>query len=245
MLRENGGGFAVAVSASENHTAILTATGSLFTFGDTYKPNIMGHEGVRWQPEPKRVPGVHQAVGVSASKEHTVLLIATIFPEIPRHISHVSARNMSTLEEIVGTIVAEHVDLFNVIPILVIAERTRTPHLLRYCREFIKMNLEGVLNVGQRSAMDCYLNEQLLDSTGLLYEHVEAKDDACHPLIRDVVFAGSLQKPQDKNGLIDNLESWFRACELIFESTFNGGSCQTRVCCFSQQFRKNERRREF
>jgi hypothetical protein len=161
MLRENGGGFAVAVSASENHTAIVTATGSLYTFRDTYKPNIMGHEGVRWQPEPKRVPGVHQAVGVSASKEHIVLLIATIFPEIPRHLSHISARNMSTPEEIVGTTVAEHVDLFNVIPILIIAERTRTPHLLRYCKEFIKMNLEGVLNVGQRSAM----------------EHVEAKRD--------------------------------------------------------------------
>jgi alpha-tubulin suppressor-like RCC1 family protein len=211
MLKENGGGFAVAVSASENHTAIVTATGALYTFGDTYKANVMGHEGVRWQPEPKRVPGVHQAVGVAASKEHIVLLIATAFPELPM----MQARIIPTLEEKVGMTIAEHVDLFNVIPILVIAERTRTPHLLCYCKKFIKMNLDGVLNVGQRSAMDCFLNEQLLDSSKFLHDREEAKDAVCHPFIRDVLFAGSVQQIQGKQGFFDDVESWLQACELI------------------------------
>ena len=117
MLPENGGGFAVAVDASGSHTAIICNDGALFTWGTTDGNNVLGHEGVRWQPNPKRVPGVHRAVDVAVAKEHTVLLIGTSFPPIPR-----TDRALS-LEDLAAHKVAEYVDLFNVIPILMMAER--------------------------------------------------------------------------------------------------------------------------
>ena len=119
MLPENGGGFAVALAASEQHTAIITDTGALYTWGTTHGKNVLGHEGVRWQPSPKRVPGVHRAVNVAVAKEHTVLLIGASYPKIPS----MSSRQMSSLELLSARTVAEHVDLFNVIPILIVAKR--------------------------------------------------------------------------------------------------------------------------
>ena len=116
MLPENGGGFAVAVSASEQHTAVVTNTGALFTWGVAQGKNVMGHEGVRWQPSPKRVPGIHRAVNVAVAKEHTVVLIGTTFPAMP----HPSG--LSTLEYISAHAIVQHVDLFNVVPILIMAE---------------------------------------------------------------------------------------------------------------------------
>jgi inhibitor of Bruton tyrosine kinase len=123
MLPENGGGFAVALSASEQHTAVVTDTGALFTWGVARGKNAMGHEGVRWQPSPKRVPGVHRAVSVAVAKEHTVLLIGTIFPTIP------AAQGLESLELLSARVVVEYIDLFNVLPILIMAEHT-------YVRDF-------------------------------------------------------------------------------------------------------------
>jgi inhibitor of Bruton tyrosine kinase len=116
MLPENGGGFAVAVSASEQHTAVVTNTGALFTWGVARGKDAMGHEGVRWQPSPKRVPGVHRAVSVAVAKEHTVVLIGTIFPSIPQ------TSGLQSLELLSAQTVVTYVDLFNVVPILIMAE---------------------------------------------------------------------------------------------------------------------------
>ena len=55
MLPQNGGGKAVAVSASENHTAIVTAEGHLFTWGTSIGTDALGHRGVRWQQCPRKV----------------------------------------------------------------------------------------------------------------------------------------------------------------------------------------------
>lgn len=118
MMPENGGGFAVAVSASEQHTAVVTDTGALYTWGTSHGKDVLGHEGVRWQPSPKRVPGVHRAVNVAVAKEHTVLLIGASFPAIP------PTTRLSSLELLSARKVAEYVDLFNVVPILIMAERT-------------------------------------------------------------------------------------------------------------------------
>lgn len=118
MLPENGGGFAVALSASEQYTAVVTDSGSLYTWGATHGKNILGHEGVRWQPSPKRVPGVHRAVNVAIAKEHTVLLIGASFPAIPKN------RGLPSLEYLSARKIAEYVDLFNVVPILIMGERT-------------------------------------------------------------------------------------------------------------------------
>ena len=73
---------------------------------------------MRWQPSPKRVPGVHRAVNVALAKEHTVLLIGSSFPRIQNPIG------LESLDVLAARQVAKHVDLFNVIPILIMAERT-------------------------------------------------------------------------------------------------------------------------
>ena len=119
MLPEKGGGFAVAVDASESHTAVVCSNGALFTWGTTDGNNVLGHEGVRWQPNPKRVPGVHRAVDVAVAKEHTILLIGASFPSIPKK------EMLPRLEVIAAHKIAEYVDLFNVVPILMMAERTQ------------------------------------------------------------------------------------------------------------------------
>ena len=119
MLPENGGGFAVAVSASEQHTAVVTDSGALFTWGVAHGKNVMGHKGVRWQPNPKRVPGVHRAVNVAVAKEHTVVLVGTTFPAM------VPAEGLASLQDLSARTVARHVDLFNVLPILIMAEHSQ------------------------------------------------------------------------------------------------------------------------
>jgi alpha-tubulin suppressor-like RCC1 family protein len=209
MLPENGGGKAVAVSSSENHTAVVTDEGHLYTFGDTYSENILGHEGVRWQPDPKRVPGVHRAIAVSAAKEHTVLLIGSSFPPLPR-----KSDSLPSLETLAARTIAKNVDLFNAIPILIIAERTQTCDLLQYCYDFIKHNMEGILNVGQRSVLDCYLNEQLLGSQ-LTSCDDDDRDKRLHPLIRQVIFAGNVEKPTFGKDRLSRVDNWVDACERL------------------------------
>jgi alpha-tubulin suppressor-like RCC1 family protein len=130
MLPEKGGGFAVAIAASDQHTAVVCDNGALFTWGTTDGKDLLGHEGVRWQPNPKRVPGVHRAVNVAVAKEHTVLLIGTSFPTIAR------SDGLSSLEIVAARKAAEHVDLFNVIPVLIMAERTEVCFRRTLCRQF-------------------------------------------------------------------------------------------------------------
>ncbi|MGK3753365.1 MAG: alpha-tubulin suppressor-like RCC1 family protein [Bacillariaceae sp.] len=118
MLPERGGGLAVAIAASGSHTAVVCNNGALFTWGTTDEKNVLGHDGCRWCPNPKRVPGVHRAVDVAVAKEHTILLIGASFPAIPKN------DTLLSLEVSAARKVAEYVDLFNVIPILIMAERT-------------------------------------------------------------------------------------------------------------------------
>jgi alpha-tubulin suppressor-like RCC1 family protein len=212
MLPENGGGVAVAVSASENHTAVVTDTGALFTWGDTYKKNVLGHAGVRWQPDPKRVPGVHRAVGVAAAKEHTILLIGASFPAIPSPPTHASC----TLESLAARTAAQHVDLFNAIPILIMAERTQNAFLMEYCTDFIRRNLDGVLNVAKKSVLDCYLNEQLV---GCVLNGNKYRDDSGrHPLVSDIVLAGNLGRPSFDRETLCPVKDWMDACQVLLDT---------------------------
>ncbi|GKY91259.1 hypothetical protein MPSEU_000098500 [Mayamaea pseudoterrestris] len=200
MLPENGGGKAVAVAASENHTAIITATGALYTWGATNGRDVLGHAGVRWQEEPKCVAGVHRAVGVAAAKEHTVILVGTCFPPLPEDCA-------SSLEAIASRTIAENIDAFNILPSLIVAERTASMPLIEYCMEFIRRNLDGVLNVAQRSVLDCYVNEQL---QGCCISDKEDKDDAFHPLLGDIVkLAGKV---------LSNVKVWVDGCETLMQS---------------------------
>jgi alpha-tubulin suppressor-like RCC1 family protein/ankyrin repeat protein len=118
LLAENGGGAAVAVAASDQRTAVVCDNGALFTWGTTDGKDVLGHEGVRWQHLPRQVPGVHRAVNVAVAKEHTVLLIGASFPVIQNE------RGVLSLDLVAARSAAKHVDLFNVIPISIMAERT-------------------------------------------------------------------------------------------------------------------------
>jgi alpha-tubulin suppressor-like RCC1 family protein/ferredoxin len=214
MLTEEGGGLAVSVSASENHTAVVTNEGSLFTWGESYGKGLMGHEGVRWQPRPKRVAGVCRVVCVSAAKEHTVLLMGASFP-CPASGSY-SSGPMS-LEQVTAHEVAKHIDLFNVVPILMTAERTNCRFLIEHCKEFIRLNIDGVLNVGQKSTMELYLKEQV--ASGLLLLDEDPRDRRERPLILDITLATY----RGRKGLLEsetipsNPVEWIQTCHNLMK----------------------------
>lgn len=207
MLPENGGGFAVAVSASEQHTAVVTNTGALFTWGVAQGKNVMGHEGVRWQPSPKRVPGIHRAVGVAVAKEHTVVLIGTTFPAI-RH-----PNGLSTLEHLSAHAVAQHVDLFNVVPILIMAEHIQSDFLIEYCSLFIRDNLDGVLNFTKKSVLNQYLNAMLAKSMHHTTE--ESRDNRHHPFITDAITAGHKSRSSFQRAWMSSIEEWVAGCQEL------------------------------
>mmetsp|Transcript_11042 Transcript_11042/g.24623 ORF Transcript_11042/g.24623 Transcript_11042/m.24623 type:complete len:1461 (+) Transcript_11042:338-4720(+) len=231
MLPENGGGLAVSVSASENHTAVLTDTGALFTWGSTFGPNIMGHMGVRFQPDPRKVPGLYRGVAVAAAKEHFVVLSGTSFPPTPKTPLPASAK-MPSLENFAALRVMEFVDMFNVLPVLITAERTQNEVLVQYCMGFVKRNLDGVLNVAQRSVMDCYLREQLqthsIASHHWLmddFERREAKDTNWHPILKEFVLGAhtncDLRSSNNRVAYPTDLllfETWIESIEELMES---------------------------
>lgn len=206
MLPENGGGVAVALSASDQHTAVVTECGGLFTWGTSYGTNALGHEGVKWQPSPKRVPGVHQAVGVAVAKEHTALLIGSSFPKIPE----LPKDKCCSLDLLASRKVALHVDLFNVIPILIMAERAESNFLIEHCMDFIHRNLDGVLNVGKKSEMNQYLNDMLADSLHCSWG--KFRDDHHHPFIFDVLTAGNAGRPTFNREFLSTLDEWVKGC---------------------------------
>jgi Regulator of chromosome condensation (RCC1) repeat len=233
MLPENGGGIAVAVSACENHTAVLTDTGALYTWGSTHGKNILGHEGVSWQPIPKKVPGVHRAVGVAVAKEHTVLLVGTVFPPIPEA-AKVEATTASqspqpttlSLEDLAARKAAEYVDLFNVLSVLITAERANCPFLVDYCMEFCRCNLDGVLNVGEKSVLNTYLKEQLMSS--LLTRPLQENRDAhIHPLLNTVITTSTpCCQDKEKNypifvleqsSRLSTFQEWLHGCESLVQ----------------------------
>lgn len=191
MLPENGGGRAVAVSASESHTTIVTADGHLFTWGSSYGLNALGHKNIRWQPSPRKVKRVHRAVGVSAAKEHTALLIGTSFPSLPclrptsddvllpdtqvECYSSLSLQDMATME------IARNVDSTNVVPIANIAHRLNCRPLMGFCKEFLRMNLDGVLATGNIGDLETFLqNNSTFDGS---FVRDDGSDGIFHPIL--------------------------------------------------------------
>ena len=215
MLPEEGGGAAIAVAASENHTAVVTKEGALFTWGASYKKEVLGHEGVRWQPCPKRVAGVSRAVGLAAAKEHTILLVGATFPPIPSPYQRTPESTVPKLDLLAAQETAKHVDLFNALPLLMMSQRTSSEFLESYCREFIRLNLDGVLNLAQKSVLDIYLKEEL--ANGLLLLDEDAQDGREMPFIIDVVLAGRRKdmpkaSHQSEAVLSDPIQ-WIHACQ--------------------------------
>mmetsp|Transcript_34147 Transcript_34147/g.80369 ORF Transcript_34147/g.80369 Transcript_34147/m.80369 type:complete len:1487 (+) Transcript_34147:190-4650(+) len=221
MLSENGGGIAVAIDASGGHTAVVCDDGALFTWGTTDGNNVynLGHEGVRWQPNPKRVPGVHRAVDVAVAKEHTILLIGTSFPSTPKDDCFPS------LELLAAKKATEYVDLFNVIPILIMAERAQSPFLANYCRNFVQRNLDGVLNVGKKSELNQYLNDMLAETT--YRGEKKYRDDKHHPFVFDVISAGNVGRPTFDPKWFSDVEDWISGCKKLAESPVVQGILET------------------
>jgi len=157
MLPENGGGKAIAVSASESHTAIVTADGYLFTWGTSTERDVMGHRGVNWLQTPRKVKRVHRAVGVAAAKEHTVLLMATTLPPLPFANPTCSDKQPLSLQECAAIEISRNVDLFNVLPIALVARRLNCRPLMHFCDEFTRKNLDGVLAVGNKNDFTTFI----------------------------------------------------------------------------------------
>ena len=85
-----------------------------------------------------------------------------------------------------------------------------------YCNDFIKRNLDGVLNLGQKSVMNQYLNDMLADS--MHQPGKQYRDDFHHPLNKDILMAGSLGRPTFHREWLANGQDWIRACYYLSES---------------------------
>jgi len=210
MLPEKGGGNAVAIDASGSHTAVVCSNGALYTWGTNNGKNVLGHEGVRWQPNPKRVPGVHRAIDVAVAKEHTILLIGASFPSMPKN------NGLQGLDVLAARKVAEYVDLFNVVPILMMSERIQSSFLIEYCTNFVRRNLDGVLNVGKKSVMDQYLNDMLAETTHLAGKRY--RDGHHHPMIFDVIAAGNAERPAFDRDWFSSPQEWIQGCKELVQN---------------------------
>jgi len=199
---------AIAISASETHTAIVTSCGRLYTWGATHDntSNALGHVNVKYQPIPKRVMGVQGVVGVAAAREHTVLLVGTAFPKISDYFGRHHQINhspncpnlVSSLQSLTGGGIAKHVDLFNVIPLLIMAERIHQQDLQSYCRSFIQMNFDSVLALGKHADFELYHRESLMivsNNASFSYGNKseiddDHRDERMHPLLVKMANSG-------------------------------------------------------
>lgn len=201
MLPENtGSGHAVAVSASSSHTAVVTSDGHLYTWGSSRGSDVLGHKGVRWQPIPRKVTRVHRAVGVAAAKEHTVLLMGCEFPPLPEHFQMDGESDFHqplSLQDSAAIAISRQVDLFNVVPISLVAHRLNCRPLIRFCDEFVRKNLDGVLAVGSKSDF-----AMSLSSKAFVDARNHAVDDAFHPFLYHLI--GTMGWVKDGRALLDH-----------------------------------------
>lgn len=63
MLPENCGGNGVYISASDQHSCVVTDTGDLYTWGTAGEDvGALGHGDNRWQPVAKRVASLKKVI---------------------------------------------------------------------------------------------------------------------------------------------------------------------------------------
>lgn len=167
--------FAVAVSASDDHTAVVTETGDLFTFGVSEK-EVLGHEGIRWQLSPKKVTGVQRVVSVAAAREHTVLLAATSFPKPSEQLrcvlnSHTVPSDEvvpekaveRSLQQLCAQQIAQRLDLYNGVLLFANAEKIYCSDLSQFCEDFLKMNMDSILCSYKKRDLDILLENSFDD----------------------------------------------------------------------------------
>jgi alpha-tubulin suppressor-like RCC1 family protein len=163
MLPENGGGAVFAVSASDNHVAVLTSAGHLYRWGVSDGEKNAGHEGVKNQPV-QRVKGVFHATGLAAAREHTALLIGTKYPHLfsPFTCEPSTDDVIPSLQNLCELKIAENIDLFNVVPLFLMADSMSCTLLAEFSSRFIQSNLDTVLSFCKEKDLDSLLEESLL-----------------------------------------------------------------------------------
>ena len=161
---------------------------------------MLGHKGVRYQPVPRRVPGVHRAIGIAAAKEHTVLLIGTSFPSLstPTSTSNVKQPEkppgVPSLQALATQQIAKHIDLFNALPLLIQSERMGCCTLISHCTRFIRRNLDAVIALAKKKDLDMFLNESITRFLSLPDNENEEdgiSDGPLHPLLFDIARSGA------------------------------------------------------
>lgn len=75
---------------------------------------------------------------------------------------------------------------------------------------FVRYNLDGVLNAGKKSVMNQYLNDTLADTTHRTGE--KYRDDHHHPFVFDVITAGSDIRPSFNREWLSTLGEWTWKC---------------------------------
>ena len=72
--------FVVDVSATDDHTYCVTDTGDLFSYGVSESTIALGHEGVRFQPSPRKVENVQRVIrGMSVEIVPSFTIISIFF----------------------------------------------------------------------------------------------------------------------------------------------------------------------
>eukprot|EP00752_Nemacystus_decipiens_P013486 g11945.t1 len=214
LLPFNCGGNPVQISASDQHSCVVTDAGDLFTWGTCDEEGgALGHSHERWQPVAKRVPLLKKVTSVAAAPNHTVVLCAASCPSLPHGASFPSVGPASgahvdgddalteeagdgteedldsdgdeeglgdaaskieglygffsvnagggfeplTLKQLCEAKLAQEVDLHNAGAVLAYADALDAPELVRFCAEFIRWNLDGILVMGRESDRSCLL----------------------------------------------------------------------------------------
>lgn len=161
---------------------------------------MLGHKGVRYQPVPRRVPGVHRAIGIAAAKEHTVLLIGTSFPSLSTSTSTSNVKQsekpsgVPSLQALATQQIAKHVDLFNALPLLIQSERMSCSTLISHCTRFIRRNLDAVIALAKKKHLDMFLDESITRFLSLPDNENEENGEAdgpLHPLLFDIARSGA------------------------------------------------------
>eukprot|EP00903_Cladosiphon_okamuranus_P017449 g16073.t1 len=209
------GGNPVHISASDQHSCVVTDAGDLFTWGTCDEEGgALGHSHERWQPVAKRVPLLKKVTSVAAAPNHTVVLCAASCPSLPHGASFTSVGPLRgaqvngdnalteeagegaeadldsdgddeeglgyadskaaglgglvssnahvgfeplTLKQMCEAKLAQEVDLHNAGAVLAYADALDAPDLVRYCAEFVRWNLDGILVMGRESDRNCLL----------------------------------------------------------------------------------------
>jgi len=167
--------FAVAISASDDHTAVVTETGDLFTYGVSEK-EVLGHEGIRWQLSPKKVTGVQRVVSVAAAREHTVLLVGTSFPKPPEQLRCLLSTHrvpsdevmpkkslQHSLQQLCAQQIAQRLDLYNGVLLFANAEKIYSSDLSQFCEDFLKMNMDSLFCSYKKRDLDVLLENSFDD----------------------------------------------------------------------------------